>query len=75
MNGEAKFLSRCSYRFPARGEADEWVRQPERCHPGRRQPIRDLVPQSPKGSPRSACAAAGMTGYEKRPLNPPNAHP
>ena len=31
----------------------------KRCHPGRRQPIRDLVPQSPMGSPLSASLRRG----------------
>ena len=31
------------------------------CHPGRRQPIRDLLKQSPPRSPLSAIASAGLT--------------
>jgi hypothetical protein len=36
------------------------------CHPRRRQPIGDLVPQSPWGSPLSAFASAGMTRLVSR---------
>ena len=41
-----------------------WVlggEQQKRCHPRRRQPIGDLVPHNPWGSPLYAFASAGMT--------------
>jgi hypothetical protein len=49
--------------FP-RGAVGVGGQQQKRCHPRRRQPIRDLVTQSPWGSPLCASASAGMTWLE-----------
>ena len=56
-----KEATRCTPGGFPRGAMGVGGQQQKRCHPRRRQPIGDLVPHSPLGSPLCAIASAGMT--------------
>jgi hypothetical protein len=57
--------TRCTPGGFPRGAMGVGGHQQKCCHPRRRQPIGDLVPQSPLRSPLCAIASAGMTGWLK----------
>jgi hypothetical protein len=57
--------TRCTPGGSPRGATGVGGHQQKCCHPRRRQPIGDLVPQSPLRSPLCAIASAGMTGWLK----------
>ncbi len=58
--------TRCTPGGFPRGAIGVGGYQQKRCHPGRRKPIRDPMPQCPMGSPLCAIASAGMTGLVER---------